>query len=155
MLGAYGGALRAHGAVMHQLVQRLHVGPGAGLDDVGAGAATAVHVAVVLHLHRHFAQGVFAAGDRVQEIAHQLRLDAGDPVDGPVHRIHRPVAGSRLLQRDTAVEKAHRGRGQRAGARRDVQVVQHELFRNAHRLFLDDGLNVAVGHLLSCGRPAR
>src|SRR5205814_2209428 len=77
-------------------VDDLQEGQGAGLDDVGADAAAAQHLALVFDLHERLALSVFAGRDAADAVVAQLDLDAGDALDAGEDGIDRAAAHHRL-----------------------------------------------------------
>src|SRR5512137_2457359 len=99
-------------------VHHVEEGARAPLDDVGGEGAPAVGPGGVLHLQAHLALRVLAHGDRLDAVVPQLGLDAGDLLDGLEDRVHRAVAGGRVLEALPArLHERDARRRQRAGAR--------------------------------------
>src|SRR5207245_117355 len=106
-------------------VQGAEVRARARLDDVRRGALARDHRAVEVDLHRDLADRVLARRGGPQRVVLEPALEAGDGVDRRQHRIDRPVADARVLERLAFLLQAHRRRRHDPGATDDVEIVEH------------------------------
>src|SRR5437879_4119518 len=113
-------------------VQGAEVRARARLDDVRRGALARDHRAVEVDLHRDLADRVLARRGRAQRVVLEPSLEAGDGVDRRQHRVDRPIADARVLERLPFLLQAHRRRRHDPRAADDVEIV--ELVERCHAL---------------------
>src|SRR5438128_2693251 len=129
-------------------VQGAEVRARARLDDVRRGALARDHRAVEVDLHRDLADRVLARRGRAQRVVLEPSLEAGDGVDRRQHRVDRPVAHARILERLPFLLQAYRRRRHDPRAADDVEVVELVDHRRLGGLVGDDRHQVLVVDLL-------
>src|SRR5437660_1427410 len=139
-------------------VQGAEVRARARLHDVRRGDLARDHRAVEVDLHPDLADCVLARRGGPQRVVLEPALEAGDGVDRRQHRVDRPVADARILERLPFLLQAHRRRRHHPCAADDVEIV--ELVERCHALgglvgddrhqVLVVDLLLAIGEVLEC-----
>src|SRR5439155_2073700 len=90
---------RALSRRLHEAVDRVQVGAGAGLDHVRRRALAGYDRPIEVDLHRHLADGILARGGRADRVVLQPTLHTGDGIDRRQHRVDGAVADPGVLIR--------------------------------------------------------